>query len=85
MFLLDTNALIILLYGEVADGRLSEESKNKMETAKHLYLSVASLWEMSIKIKLGKLSIRSSIIDIEKKCIEEGIEIVPIKAMHRAC
>ncbi len=26
MYLLDTNALIILMYGEVADGKLSEQS-----------------------------------------------------------
>ena len=28
MYLLDTNALIILLYGDVAGGKLSEESLN---------------------------------------------------------
>ena len=82
MYLLDTNALIILLFGEVADGKLGEESTKIMKTVDKLYLSVVSLWEMSIKIKLGKLDIKRSISDIEDICNKNGIEIIPIKATH---
>ena len=82
MYLLDTNALIILLFGEVADGKLGEESTKIMKTVDKLYLSVVSLWEMSIKIKLGKLDIKRSISDIEDICNKNGIEIIPIKASH---
>lgn len=82
MYLLDTNAIIILLYGEVSDGKLSPESIEKMKTADKLYLSVASLWEMAIKIKLGKLQIKRTIEEIESACTANGIEVIPIKAMH---
>ena len=82
MYLLDTNALIILLFGEVADGKLGEESTKIMKTVDKLYLSVVSLWEMSIKIRLGKLDIKRSISDIEDICNKNGIEIIPIKASH---
>ena len=82
MYLIDTNALIILLFGEVADGKLGEESTKIMKTVDKLYLSVVSLWEMSIKIKLGKLDIKRSISDIEDICNKNGIEIIPIKATH---
>ena len=82
MFLLDTNALIILMYGEVADGKLSKESLDTMATEERLFVSVVSLWEMAIKIKLGKLLIKGVISDIEKKCKDRGIEIIPIKAAH---
>ena len=82
MYLLDTNALIILLFGEVADGKLGEESTKIMKTVDKLYLSVVSLWEMSIKIKLGKLDIKRSISDIEDICNKNGIEIIPVKASH---
>ena len=78
MFLLDTNALIILMYGEVADGKLSKESLNTMATEERLFVSVVSLWEMAIKIKLGKLLIKGTISDIEKKCKDRGVEIIPM-------
>ena len=82
MYMLDTNAFIILLYGEVAEGKLSEEAINILKTADKLYLSVVSLWEIAIKIKLGKLAIKNSITEIEKRCFDSGIEIIPIKATH---
>ena len=53
-----------------------------MKTVDKLYLSVVSLWEMSIKIKLGKLDIKRSISDIEDICNKNGIEIIPVKASH---
>ena len=82
MYMLDTNAFIILLYGDVADGKLTDQVLNIMKTEDKLYLSVVSLWEMAIKMKLGKLQIDSTIAKIEKRCHENGIDIIPIKAAH---
>lgn len=81
-YMLDTNALIILLYGEVADGKLSEDALKILSEAERLYLSVVSLWEMAIKMKLGKLEIKCSISKIIAKCLENGIGIIPVKASH---
>lgn len=82
MYLLDTSALIILLFGEVADGKLTESSLDVMRSSDRLFLSMASLWEMAIKIKLGKLEIRKTILEVEEACIKNGIEIIPIRTKH---
>lgn len=50
--LLDTNALLWLLGG---DERLGPDARRSVETAETLVVSVASLWEIAIKISIGKL------------------------------
>ena len=82
MHLLDTNALIILLFGNITLGKLSKETLNTIKTSNRIHISIVSLWEMAIKMKLGKLKITYSIAEIEEECINEGIEIIPIKAAH---
>ena len=82
MYLLNTNALIILMFGDVTDARLSDEAMDILQNSDELCLCVVSLWEIAIKIKIGKLNIRNTIQDIAKKCDEEGITILPIKVSH---
>lgn len=82
MYLLDTNALIILMYGEVTDAKLSEEALKVLAETDELYLSVVSLWEIAIKIKIGKINIKNSIQNIVSKCEEENIKILPIKVEY---
>ena len=76
--LLDTNALIILLFGEVTAASLSDGTKTELENAESLFLSEISLWEMAIKIKLKKLDINQSIQWIANKCRENGITLIPV-------
>ena len=45
-------------------------------------MSVASLWEISIKQSLGKLNITNSICDIAEKCKETDISILTIEPKH---
>ena len=82
MYLLDTNALIILLHDELADAGLRMETRQIMLTEDKLYLSWVSLWEMAIKMKLGKLAIEGTITEIVDACLEQGIEIIPVKVEH---
>lgn len=82
MYLIDTNALIILMYGEVADGKLTKQGMEAMLSAEKLYVSIVSLWEIAIKVKLNKLQIRSTIEQIEENCLSQGVEILPLKAAH---
>ena len=49
--LLDTHAFI---------SKLPELIKTEIETADRVYISIASLWEIAIKLSIGKLSLRSS-------------------------
>lgn len=50
--LLDTNALLWLLSD---DTRLVRPARQKIENAQEIVVSEASLWEISIKISIGKL------------------------------
>lgn len=53
--LLDTHAFLWFIGG---DKRLSPTARELIENSNHaVYLSVASLWEMAIKISLGRLQI----------------------------
>lgn len=51
--LLDTNALLWLL-GD--DKRLSQSARRSLEKSQEIMISEASLWEISIKISIGKLN-----------------------------
>lgn len=56
--------------------KLVEDSQNTS------YISIASLWEMSIKISLGKLTIDKDFKEVVKDLSESGIEILPISFEH---
>ena len=51
--LLDTNALLWLVAG---DPRLGMQARREVEAAAGLVVSAASLWEIAIKVSLGKLA-----------------------------
>ena len=51
--LLDTNALLWLLAG---DPRLGPQARQEVEAAGELVVSAASLWEIAIKVSIGKLA-----------------------------
>ena len=55
-YLLDTNALLV---GGLAFESLSASYRHiLLDPATELYLSSASLWEMAIKVRLGKLDLQ---------------------------
>ena len=73
--LLDTHAFI--WYSE-NDPKLTESIKIDIENADRVYLSIASLWEIAIKLSIGKLSLRSNYESIETSLEPAGIELLPI-------
>ena len=78
--LLDTHALIWFLEG---DSQLSQTAKSEILNLDNAcFVSQASLWEMAIKLSLGKLEIRSSYQDLPKLMWENGIEILAIEFEH---
>ncbi len=52
--LLDTNIVLFALAG---DGRLPAAAAKAMQDATAIHVSAASIWEMSIKVALGKLTL----------------------------
>ncbi|WP_324707292.1 PIN domain-containing protein [Lyngbya sp. CCY1209] len=53
-FLLDTHTFIWLTANSPS---LPETLRETIDTAETVYLSIASLWEIAIKLQLGKLSL----------------------------
>ena len=78
-YLLDTNVLIRFLFRTEADADLSPKVEHVLMTAQSLYLSIVSLWEIAIKMKIGKLQIHCSMAELQEACREQGIDILPIR------
>jgi PIN domain nuclease of toxin-antitoxin system len=79
--LLDTHILIWLVEGS---DNLSQAARTAIENeANSLYLSIASLWEMAIKMSLGKLQLGIALDRVvESYIIPSEIEILPIHLNH---
>ena len=73
--LLDTHAFI--WYSE-DDSKLPESIKTEIEIADRVCISIASLWEIAIKLSIGKLSLRSNYETIESSLEPAGIILLPI-------
>ncbi len=79
-YLLDTQALI---WAFENDARLSEKARNIIaDEANDLCVSIASLWEMAIKISIGKLDFAFSLEQVIEKLRDEGIALLPIQPAH---
>jgi PIN domain nuclease of toxin-antitoxin system len=79
--LIDTHAFLWLLTG---DARLSERAKEVfLDTEHKIFLSAASLWEISIKISLGKLELKKGwMATIQKEMKQNLIFWLPVEMPH---
>jgi PIN domain nuclease of toxin-antitoxin system len=79
--LIDTHVLIWLIEGSE---NLSQAAKYAIEDEDNsLYLSIASLWEMTIKMSLGKLQLGIPLDRvIENYILPTKIDILPIHINH---
>ncbi|MEG3977052.1 type II toxin-antitoxin system VapC family toxin [Microcoleus sp. herbarium8] len=73
--LLDTHALIWFVSN---DPNLPVSTREKIESADDVFLSIASLWEMAIKLNIGKLPLQGNFEDIEPQLIAAGMTILPL-------
>jgi PIN domain nuclease of toxin-antitoxin system len=73
--LLDTH--IFIWFSEDAPN-LPIALREKIESADSVYLSIGSLWEVAIKISIGKLSLQTKYQGIEEGLSRLGVELVPI-------
>ena len=79
-YLLDTHTILWFFNG---DKNLSTKVKNIITSGKNIcYLSIASLWEIAIKIKLGKLDIGIPFKDFTLLLTENDIRIIHISFLH---
>ncbi len=82
-YLVDTNAWIFLFQ---SDSRLSETALKILEDSEsNLQVSVASLWEASIKVGIGKLkfppSVQKSLLEVMSEYRIEILTISPQAAL----
>lgn len=74
--LLDTHTLIWFIEG---DSQLSEKAKTSIEKNEEInFLSIASLWEIAIKISIGKLELKTPFSKISEQLQNNGFQILPI-------
>ena len=79
-YLLDTHVFLWFING---DTQLSDSAKALIENPENEhYVSIASFWEMAIKLKLGKLNLDMSFKDLYREMNKNGFNLLPITAAH---
>jgi PIN domain nuclease of toxin-antitoxin system len=79
-FLLDTHTFLWFVVG---DKQLPPTVRDKIKDIKQpCFLSVASLWEITIKFQIGKLTLNISLEDLFNYIDRNQIEIIPINIEH---
>ncbi|MGF1674496.1 MAG: type II toxin-antitoxin system VapC family toxin [Rivularia sp. (in: cyanobacteria)] len=74
-YILDTHAFLWYLLG---DTNLTIKAKDIIDAKESLYFSIVSLWEIAIKISIGKLQIHRPIEDLSQELQSINIQILPI-------
>jgi PIN domain nuclease of toxin-antitoxin system len=78
--LLDTHALIWFLRG---DSELSTAAEKAMRDAANVkFVSIASLWEIAIKVNLGKIQFDFALKDFAELIAANHFDILPIGFEH---
>lgn len=78
--LIDTHILLWFLEGN----KLLLKSRRQIivNPNNDIFVSIASLWEIAIKISVGKLTLAKPLADIIKQIAIEDFEILPILPEH---
>ncbi len=78
--LLDTHALI---WHRNGSDSLSKTARNIIsDNSNQLFISIATVWEMSIKVGLGKLKLARPIAELLEIYYDAGTEILAITPEH---
>lgn len=75
-YIIDTHALIWFLNG---DKDLSAKARKAIEASDSVnFISIASLWEIAIKISLDRLSLKIPLIDLVEEMEKSGFQLLAI-------
>jgi PIN domain nuclease of toxin-antitoxin system len=78
--LLDTHTFIWFING---DSQLSDNARRMIEKADASnYVSIASIWEIAIKISLGKLQLNTAFTEIKIQIDANNFIILPVELEH---
>jgi len=78
--LLDTHTILWFLNGE----RLTANTKEKIQSHPN-YISVVSLWEVAIKMNIGKYTFEGGFTTFLKLIKDNGFDLLPIKDNYMEC
>ncbi len=78
-YLLDTHAL---WWDAFEPERLGTLAKDVLIRGEELYVSVASAWELGIKLGLGKLRLEERLDVFMQERLGQGFDLLPIKFSH---
>jgi PIN domain nuclease of toxin-antitoxin system len=73
--LLDTHTLLWFLEN---NPKLPTTTRTRIETTPTVFVSIVSLWEISIKANIGKLNLSMTFSDIQPELSTQGITQLPI-------
>lgn len=73
--LLDTHTFI---WFSEDDFHLPNALKEKIEASDTVYVSIASLWEIAIKLSIGKLALQRDYATINSRLAAAGMTLLPI-------
>lgn len=74
--LIDTHTL---LWFYAADSKLDQKTKNViLDTENNIYLSIATLWEIAIKVNIGKLDLKGDVIEFFAFAERNDFTFLPI-------
>lgn len=79
--LLDTHVFIWL---DAEPKKLSKKATALLKNTSHqLFLSVVSVWEMQIKVQLGKLTLRDELLSLLRdQQVKNSLQILPVLLPH---
>ena len=80
MILLDSHIVLTAL--GLADIKLAPEMHREMTNHENVYVSVASIWELAIKYRLGKLGLSVPPQFLADLLERLNIEVLPVHARH---
>lgn len=80
MILLDSHIVLTAL--GFADIKLTPAMHREMTSRENVYVSVASIWELAIKHRLGKLGLSVSPQSLSDLLGRLNIEVLPVYARH---
>ncbi len=79
-FLLDTHAFLWFING---DAKLSEKAKQEIENPGNTnYISIASFWEVAIKLGLKKIELGFPYQELKEQAIKNNFVILPLSFDH---
>ncbi|MEM6262859.1 MAG: type II toxin-antitoxin system VapC family toxin [Bacteroidota bacterium] len=79
-YLIDTH---VFIWYAIGDARISQKAIGIIDSEEKKYISIASLWEMAIKVNIGKLHFSSSFEEVIDRQLEiNKYKILPITKKH---